>query len=132
MVDLSRLKPGLEGCASLVVAEAHLAPIVGSGQIEVLASPIMAALMEAAAVDCVERLLPAGHASLGVHLNVTHVAPTPAGRRVTASAELLAIDGRKLTFRVQAHDGDEVIGRGTHSRVVVDAERFRAKLRIAG
>ena len=124
----SGLEPGLKGSASLVVGDAHTAPKWGSGTIEVLASPMMAALMERAAVDCIERLMPAGHASLGTHLDITHSAPTPVGGRVTATAELLAVDAGTLTFRLEARDEHEIVGRGTHTRVVVDTERFEAKL----
>jgi predicted thioesterase len=126
--DTTSLKPGLRGQASVVVTASMTAPAVGSGSIEVFASPMMIALMEAAAVDCVERHLSPGQASLGTHVDVAHRAPTPPGGRVTAEAELVAIDGRSLTFRVEARDEHEVIGSGTHLRVIVDAERFRSKI----
>ncbi len=101
---------------------------MGSGQIEVFASPMMIAAMEAAAVACIERHLPAGHASLGTHLDVTHSAPSPVGARIAATAELVAIDGRTVTFRVEARDEHEIIGSGTHTRVIVDTDRFGAKV----
>jgi fluoroacetyl-CoA thioesterase len=123
------LKPGLVGAATLVVAEAHTAAHIGSGRAPVLATPMMIALMEAAAVDCIERNLPAGQESLGVHIDVTHTAATPLGVTVTARAELTSVDGRALTFEVTAHDATEAIGKGRHKRVVVDTERFRAKVR---
>ena len=88
----------------------------------------MIALMEAAAVDCVDAALPDGHQTLGTHLDVAHTAPTPRGLTVTATATLTAIDGRKLTFAVAAHDGVEAIGSGTHTRIVVDTPRFMARL----
>jgi fluoroacetyl-CoA thioesterase len=125
---LANLKPGLKGESSLVVTEAMTAPKIGSGQIEVFASPMMIAAMEAAAVACIERYLPAGHASLGTHLDVEHSAPSPVGARVVATAEIVAIDGRTVTFRVEAHDEHEIIGSGTHTRVIVDADRFGAKV----
>jgi predicted thioesterase len=89
---------------------------------------MLIALMEAAAVDCIEAQLPAGHQSLGMHLDVTHSSPTPLGFTVTAMATLKAIDGRKLVFEVFAHDGVERIGSGLHTRVVVDKTRFMARL----
>jgi predicted thioesterase len=118
------LRTGMSGSASLVVAEAHTAPHVGSGKVHVLATPVMVNLMEAAALDAAERYLPAGHQSLGTRLDVRHIAATPGGLRVTARAELVGIDGRYLTFRVEAHDERELIGDGTHTRVVVNVERF--------
>jgi fluoroacetyl-CoA thioesterase len=121
------LKPGLAGTASLAVGEEHTAPSIGSGRVHVLATPVMINLMEAAALDAAERLLPAGHQSLGTRLDVSHVAATPVGLTVTATAELIAVDGNRLTFRVAAHDGVDTIGEGTHQRVVVDVARFDAR-----
>ena len=86
MVDLSRLTPGLEGHAELVVGEQHTAPRIGSGRVHVLATPVMINLMEAAALDAAENLIPAGHQSLGTRLDVRHIAATPIGMRVRATA----------------------------------------------
>ncbi len=124
MVDFSHLPIGREGHAELVVAETHTAPRVGSGRVHVLATPVMINLMEAAALDCVEALLPDGHQSLGIHLDVSHHAATPVGMRVTAVARLTAVEGRRLKFAVEAHDEKETIGDGTHERVVVNVARF--------
>ena len=128
MADLSALKPGIKGEASFCVTEANTAIAVGSGTVPVFASPMMVALMEAACVDCVERLLPPGHLSLGTELNILHFAPTPVGLTVVATAELVSVVGRKLQFRLEARDEREVIGTGLHSRVIVDAARFNARL----
>lgn len=124
MIDLSQLRPGLTGASELVVGDEHTAPRVGSGLIRVLATPVMINLMEAAALDAVEALLPSGHQSLGTRLDVTHVAATPVGMRVRAVAEVTAIDGRSVAFRVAAHDERDLIGEGTHVRVVVNVARF--------
>lgn len=124
-----QLKPGLLGTATLVVGEEHTAPHLGSGRAPVFATPMMIALMEAAAVDCVERLLAEGQESLGVRIDVDHTAATPVGLAVTATAELKEVNGRKLAFYVEARDAREVIGKGHHERIVVDVERFRAKVR---
>jgi fluoroacetyl-CoA thioesterase len=124
MADLSALKVGLAGTAELVVGPEHTAPRVGSGMVAVLATPVMINLIEAAALAAAERLLPAGHQSLGIHLDVRHFAATPVGMRVTASAEVTAIDGRTITFKVEARDEKEPIGDGTHQRVVVNVDRF--------
>ncbi len=133
-MDLSRVTVGLEGRAELTVTEAHTAPFIGSGRVPVLATPVMINLIEAAALDAVERLLPEGYQSLGTRLDVTHVAATPVGMRAFASARVTAIDGRKITFRVEAHDERELIGEGTHERVVVNVARFdrRIAAKIAG
>lgn len=118
------LRVGLIGSYRIVVADEHTAPFVGSGKVRVLATPVMINLFEAAALACVEHLLPAGRQSLGIHLDVRHIAATPVGMRVTATAELVAIDGRKFAFKVEAHDERELIGDGTHQRVVVNVARF--------
>ncbi|HEX5958153.1 MAG TPA: thioesterase family protein [Hyphomicrobiaceae bacterium] len=121
---LSDIRPGLTGGAELIVAPEHTAARVGSGQIAVLATPVMINLIEAAALAACEHLLPAGHQSLGIHLDVSHTAATPVGLRVAAAAEVVAVDGRTITFRVEARDEREVIGGGTHQRVVVNVARF--------
>ena len=118
------LHPGLVGTYGIVVADQHTAPFVGSGKVRVLATPVMINLFEAAALACCEQHLPPGHQSLGIHLDVRHIAATPVGMRVTATAELVKIDGRTLSFRVEAHDERELIGDGLHERVVVNVERF--------
>jgi fluoroacetyl-CoA thioesterase len=128
VADLSTLTLGSSGTASAKVTPEKLATAVGSGQAPVFASPMMIALMEAACVDCVESHLPAGHQSLGTHLDVNHIAPTPEGLTVTATARLAGISGRKLTFEVEASDGVQKIGHGTHTRVVVDTPRFLDRL----
>src|SRR5580700_7750491 len=127
-IDLSQLKPGLTGSAELTVGVEHTAPSIGSGLVPVLATPVMINLIEAAALAAVERLLPGGHQSLGIHLDVRHFAATPIGMRVTATAELTAVDRRTLSFQVEAHDEKEPIGDGTHQRVVVNVARFDARV----
>ena len=127
-IDLSDLKPGLTGSAELLVGVEHTAPSIGSGLVPVLATPVMINVIEAAALAAVEHLLPAGHQSLGIHLDVRHFAATPIGMRVRATAELIAVDGRTLTFRVEARDDREPIGDGSHQRVVVNVARFDARV----
>jgi len=133
---LAQIRPGMTGSAEIVVGPEHTAPFVGSGRIAVLATPVMINVIEAAALAAVEHLLPAGHQSLGIRLDVSHTAATPVGLRVTATAEVLRLDGRTVTFRVEARDEFEPIGGGTHERVVVSVARFdervRRKLRGAG
>ena len=88
----------------------------------------MVALMEQAAVAAVTPHLPPGWQTVGVHVDVQHLAATPLGLTVSARAELLAVDGRRLTFRVTAHDDQELIGKGTHQRVLIDLARFQARV----
>ena len=123
-MDLSNLRIGLKGSADLLVGLEHTAPRVGSGRVGVLATPVMINLIEAAALAAVEHLLPSGHQSLGIHLDVRHFAATPVGMRITATSELIGIDGRTLLFRVEAHDEREPIGGGLHERVIVNVARF--------
>jgi predicted thioesterase len=124
VVDLSKLTAGLEGHAELVVRDEHTAPRIGSGRVRVLATPVMINLMEAAALDAVENLIPAGHQSLGTRLDVRHIAATPVGMRVRATARLVGVDGRTLQFEVEARDERDLIGDGLHQRLVVNVERF--------
>jgi fluoroacetyl-CoA thioesterase len=134
MVDFSHLPVGRQGTAELIVDDAHTAPRVGSGRVRVLATPVMINLMEAAALDAVEALLPAGHQSLGIKLDVSHHAATPVGMRIVATARLTGVEGRRLRFEVEARDEKETIGGGTHERVVVNVERFdeRVQKKLGG
>jgi predicted thioesterase len=128
-VDLTaKLHPGLRGTYTLTVGPEHTAPHVGSGRVPVLATPIVINLLEAAALTAVEHLLPEGHQSLGIQLDVRHFAATPVGMKVEAHAELIAVDGRNLKFRVSARDEREPISEGTHERVVVNVARFDRRM----
>ena len=131
---LARITPGMRGSSDLVVGPEHTAPFVGSGRIAVLATPVMINVIEAAALAAIEHLLPEGHQSLGIHLDVSHVAATPIRLRVTASAEVVHVEGRTVTFNVEARDDYERIGGGTHQRVVVSVARFdeRVQRKIRG
>ena len=124
MIDLTNVPSGLKGSADLVVGVEHTAPSIGSGLVPVLATPVMINLIEAAALAAVEHFLPPGHQSLGIHLDVRHFAATPIGMHVTATAELIAIESRTLSFRVEARDDKEPIGGGSHQRVIVNVARF--------
>jgi fluoroacetyl-CoA thioesterase len=123
------IQPGLRGEANLIVAREHTAQHLGSGGVEVLATPQMVLLMERAGVAAVDPLLPEGYRTVGAHLDIRHLAPTPAGFEVRATAELIEVDGRRLTFRVQVHELDGggegvLVGEGTHQRFIVDVQRF--------
>ena len=123
------LTPGLTGKAEMVVGTNDTAQRVGSGRIAVMATPVMITLMEEAALDAIEHLLPAGKQSLGTHLDVSHIAATPVGMKVTATAELTEVDGRNLTFAVSARDERDLIGQGFHQRVVVTAASFAERIK---
>jgi predicted thioesterase len=107
-----------------VVGEEHTAPRIGSGKVHVLATPVMINLFEAAALAAVEEHLAPGFQSLGTVLNVRHIAATPVGMRVRATAEVTAVDKRTIRFNVEAHDERDLIGDGTHERVVVNMQKF--------
>lgn len=120
---------GLKGNATLTVGAEHTAAKVGSGVIPVLATPVMINVIEAAALACAEHLLPQGHQSLGIRLDVRHIAATPVGMKITAEAEVTNVDGRTIHFAVTCHDEKELIGDGTHERVVVNVARFEERVR---
>ena len=121
---MTGITPGLAGEASLVVGEEHTAPSIGSGKVRVLATPVMINLIEAAALAAVEHLLPAGYQSLGTHLDVRHLAATPVGMRVKATAVVERFSERTISFRVEARDEVDLIGDGVHQRVVVNVAKF--------
>jgi predicted thioesterase len=125
----TKLEPGLTGRAQLTVTDSETAAHVGSGNVAVLATPVMIGLMEAAAVNAVDHLLPKGMRSVGTYVEMRHLAPTPVGMRVTARAELVDVQGRTLTFRVVALDDKERVGEGSHRRAVIDEAQFYERLR---
>jgi predicted thioesterase len=123
-----RLRTGLAGRVEIVVADQHTAPHVGSGHVHVLATPVMVNLMEAAALQAVENLLPDGFQTVGTRLDIRHFAATPVGLRVVARAEIISIDGRTITYRLAAEDEREPIGDGTHERIVINVARFDERM----
>lgn len=130
MADVTgQLSIGLSGRTEIVVAEQHTAPHVGSGHVHVLATPVMVNMMEAAALQAVDGLLPEGFQTVGTKLAIGHFAATPVGMRVVARAEVVAIDGRAITFRLSAEDEREPIGEGTHERIVINVARFDERVR---
>lgn len=119
---------GKKFVSTMVVEERHLACQVGSGDLRVLATPVMLALMENAAMLCVADQLDAESTTVGGHIAASHLKPTGIGHTVTATAELTAAEGRKLTFKVSASDEEGLIGEGEHLRFVVGRERFMKKV----
>jgi predicted thioesterase len=119
------------GCSAektIAVVESLSAAHMGSGDLQVYATPAMIALMEAAAVSAIGPLLSEGQTSVGVALDIRHLAATPLGHQVRARAEVTEVDGRKVTFEVKAWDEEEIIGRGTHTRFVIDVQRFMERV----
>lgn len=126
------LRPGLSGERTIQVGEEHTAARWGSGGLAVLATPLMVALMEGAALAAVNPLLPPGHCTVGSRVDVRHLAATVVGHPVRARAELVEVDGRRLLFHVEASDDAGVIGEGSHERFVVDLDRFMRKAEARG
>ena len=114
--------------STLTVENKHLAVNVGSGDLEVLATPVMMSLMENAAMLAVKDTLDEGMTTVGGHISSSHLKPTAPGNAITATAVLTAIDGRKLTFKVTAQDQTGIIGEGEHLRFIVDRKKFLSKL----
>ena len=123
------IRPGSSGRAELLVDEEHTAPRVGSGKVHVLATPVMINLIEAAALEALDKHLPPGYQSLGTRLDVKHVAATPVGMRVVAEASISRIEGRTVFFAVSVKDEKELVGEGSHERVVVNVEKFSERVR---
>jgi len=119
---------GMRGEATTTVVHENTAAAVGAGGVEVFGTPMMIALMENAAWRAVADTLDEGQVTVGTHVNVSHLAATPLGQTVRAAAELIAIDGRRLTFRVEAFDEQQKIGEGQHERFIVHLQRFLQKI----
>lgn len=126
----NRLMTGMVGEKAIPVTHENTAVAYGSGLLEVFSTPAMIALMEGAAVHCVEDALEEGQTTVGSLVEICHLAATPVGMTVTAQARLAGIEGRKLLFEVSASDGIEVIGTGRHERYIVDSQRFLAKAQL--
>jgi fluoroacetyl-CoA thioesterase len=116
-MDISELKPGLSAEITTEVDDRLVVKHVGGDG--VLSTPSMIALMERAGIQAVQPYLGEGQTTVGFEVNVKHFAATPKGKKVTVRAELLDVDGRKLRFKVEAHDEDQKVGEGTHRRAII-------------
>ena len=121
------LEPGLTASVALTVTDADTAQAWGSGDVPVLGTPRVLALVEAASVRATARHLPSGTTTVGTRVELEHLAATPVGRTVTAEATLATVDGRRLAFAVTVHDGGTLAARGTVERALVERDRFLAK-----
>ena len=121
------LKIGIKGRQEITVSENNSAKTLGSGTLEVFATPAMIALMEKTAWMSVSEFLPEGDGTVGISLNVKHIAATPLGMKVHCESELTAIDERKLTFELKAYDEKGLIGEGTHERFIINNLKFQEK-----
>jgi fluoroacetyl-CoA thioesterase len=124
-----QLSPGIVAEQTTRVSKEQTASHLGSGAVEVYATPAMITLMEAAALAAIDPFLPEGKISVGIELNVRHLAATPLGQKIRSRAEVIAVEGRRITFQVQAWDEHELIGEGSHVRVIVDAAKFTDRAR---
>lgn len=118
---------GMKGEASTLVEKEDTAAQVGSGSLLVYATPCMVALMEGAACEAIAPALEDDKTSVGTHLEISHISATPVGLEVHAEAEVIAVDGKVITFKVTAWDEAGIIGEGTHKRCIVSSQRFLDK-----
>ena len=123
------IKIGMTHTVEKTVTPDMTAKAVGSGGLEVFGTPYMLGLMECAAMWCVQNELPEGKGTVGVNISSSHLAPTPVGMKVTATAEVtdVSANGKMISFKVTASDAEGLIGEGTHTRAVIDNARFLQK-----
>lgn len=119
---------GLKGERTFIVEEKHTAYHLGSGGVHVFSTPSMVSLMEGAAVNAIDPLLPEGQMSVGIEISAKHLAATPIGKRVRAQAEVVGVDKRRVMFVIQAWDEHELIGEATHTRFIIDLDRYIQRL----
>lgn len=126
------IRVGLIGESITSVTSELTAKSMGSGTLDVYATPAMVALMEAASIAAIEPHLEDGKVSVGIEINVRHLAATPVGEHITAIAEITRIDGRRIMLEVRAWDEYELIGEGTHTRYLIQADEFMARINRGG
>ena len=122
------LESGLKHESVMRVVDGNTAEYIGSGDMAVLATPAMVALMENAAMLAVAKHLGEGETTVGSMISTSHLKPSKVGATVLAVAELVEVDGRKLAFKIAAYDGETLIGEGEHVRFIVNREKFLSKL----
>ena len=122
------ISAGQTATSTVTVTESNIAKTMKSGSLEVFATPAMCALMEEAAQAAVQPHLEEGEGTVGISLSISHDAPSPMGSTITAKATVTAVEGRKITFNIEASDGVGIIGKGTHERFIINNEKFMAKV----
>ena len=122
------ISAGQTATSTVTVTESNIAKTMKSGSLEVFATPAMCALMEEAAQAAVQPHLEEGEGTVGISLSISHDAPSPMGSTITAKATVTAVEGRKITFNIEASDGVGIIGKGTHERFVINNEKFMTKV----
>ena len=125
---MTEIKIGLKHTSEITVTDSLTAISMGSGDMPVLATPAMLALMENAAMLAIAGALPEGYTSVGGHIESSHLRPSKIGDKITAIAEVTKVEGKKIEFKVTACSGESLLGEGTHIRFVVDKKRFMSKL----
>ena len=124
---MKELSVGIKGYAEVEVVEANTAKIMGSGTLDVFATPALVALMEKAAWTSVADAVGEGNGTVGTHMCCEHLAATPVGMKVTCESELVAVEGRKLVFKITASDAKGIVGTAEHERFIVANEKFVTK-----
>lgn len=119
---------GMSASTTTTVTTTNTAKTMKSGALDVFATPAMCALMEEAAQTAVLPALDSNEGTVGTQLSITHDAPSPIGATITATATVTAVNGRDITFSIEAHDGVDTIGKGTHHRFVINNEKFMMKV----
>lgn len=122
------IQVGQSATATVTVSESNIAKTMKSGALEVFATPAMCALMEEAAQAAVQSELNDGEGTVGISLSISHDAPSPIGATITATATVTAVEGRKISFTIEASDDIGIIGKGTHERFVINNEKFMTKV----
>jgi fluoroacetyl-CoA thioesterase len=126
---MKQIPLGTTGTATLHVRPEHLANRFKDAMLpQTLATPVMILVMENAALNAIKPFLDTGESAVGIAVDVKHLAATPAGREVSATAEVVAVDGKRIDFKVSARDGEEEIGTGSHQRIVIDLRKFNERL----
>ena len=126
---MKQIPLGATATATLRVRPEHLANRFKDAMLpQTLATPVMILIMENAALNAIKPFLDAGESAVGIAVDVKHLAATPVGRDVSATAEVVGVDGKRIDFKVSASDGDEEIGKGSHQRIVIDLRRFNERL----
>lgn len=122
------IQVGQSATATVTVSESNIAKTMKSGALEVFATPAMCALMEEAAQAAVQSELNDGEGTVGISLSISHDAPSPIGATITATATVTAVEGRKISFVIEASDGIGIIGKGIHERFIINNEKFMTKV----